>query len=186
MNEQAEYVAQRYVAPEGAEVLGMALVGYFDNLASHQLDPVLERYGFSKETFDPQGWYPMQTMFDLVVEANPHDDHTVAVALGKAVAETMLFVLDVPDTTRFIETYIQLPHEQFHRNIPEGYGYLVTKLDEGHYYLKNNTPHSTSGFYGYLWEALRRLTDGKFTLRLLDSSDFVTDRPATFEVMFTP
>lgn len=182
----AKYVAKRYVAPEGAEVLGQAIVGYFDNLTSYQLDPVIERYGLNAEAFDPQAWYPMQVLFDVVAEANPDNDYTVGVALGKAVGESILRMLDIPDATSFLETYIHVVPSQVHRNLPEGYGFNITKIDEGHYWVMNNTPHSTSGVYGYLWEVMRNLVpSGDFIVQLVNNSDFIADVPATIEVKFS-
>lgn len=182
------YVAQRFVAPEGAEVLGASAAVFFDNLASHQLDPVLAKHGFTQESFDPQAWYPLQFLLDLADEANPNDDHVIGVALGKALAQRLINMLNVPDAQTFVEVSLNQVQEVVNRNIPEEFGYQITKIDEGHYLVHNNTPFSNNGIYGYLWEAMRILvgTEGTFSVRLTEDTDFDAATPATFEVTFSP
>ncbi len=179
------YVARRYQAPDGAEMLGYAAVSYLDNLVSHQVIPIFKKYGYRFEDFAPDKWYSLQFFYDIAAEANPTQDYMLDVATGKSAANLLLESITDPDATSFIEIYMNSVYTKIYRNLPDGYGLRFKKLAEGHYQITNNTAGANAGVYGFLWESLRRLTENHFTIEVVEGSDIMSESPVTFEVTFT-
>jgi hypothetical protein len=70
----SKYHAKIYEAPEGSEIIGALIFPYFNNLASNEIDPILEKHNLTKESIIADGWYPMQLVYDISKEVSPRTE----------------------------------------------------------------------------------------------------------------
>ncbi|MGB7338366.1 MAG: hypothetical protein WBC91_05695 [Phototrophicaceae bacterium] len=151
------YKARQFQAPEGAEVSGIILMAYLNNLAHNITEPILEQYGFDVSNIDVDQWYPNQMFLDIEQTIYQNGDGSNAlVAIGKAAVENYI----PPKGVKTLEDAIMaLPsvYTTNQRNLPDGYGWIIEKKAENHFVFTNNTGTSNHGAYGYVWALCQRM-----------------------------
>ncbi|MEM6283596.1 MAG: hypothetical protein AAF787_15500, partial [Chloroflexota bacterium] len=148
------YKAKQLQPPPGTEVMGAALMGFFDNLSIDVVDPVLRKHGFKREDIDPGGWYPAEISIALerAFMNSDYGGKMAIVAIGKASAQNVVDPESYEGFSDFLENNFPNFPLMYVRNTPEGYGYIVEKVQEGVWKITNNTPISNHSTYGFLWE----------------------------------
>ncbi|MEO1442915.1 MAG: hypothetical protein AAFV33_21120, partial [Chloroflexota bacterium] len=78
---------KQFKAPDGAEIMGLGILGVFESLAKEQVDPILKTHNLSRDDIQPDGWYSLQLYYDLNKQMydKPGGPMTL-VAIGKATA----------------------------------------------------------------------------------------------------
>lgn len=179
------YQAIQMHAPEGAEVLGAAMMAWFDNLGMDTISPILAKYHLTAEDIQPENWYPF-SIFDDIYKAVYHSPggSTALVAVGKASAENLVSRETVHSAENWLENVLPPETHTFTRNVPEGYGFRIEKVSEGNYRFINNTGIPNDLIYGYLWEGLRILVPEPKDFTVAPISGYYRDSPegAVFEV----
>lgn len=178
----SSYRAVTYQAPQGAEIVGGAIEGFFETLTQDVLDPILERYNITRSNFDPQKWYPLQVMYDITQEGVVNGDYNVETAMGKAVAADIIQMYGLRDLTEFFEKDLNEVAVSAIRNVPVGFGYNVTKLGHQYYHVQINLPSADYTVYGYVWEVMRLLRREGENFQVIPESGFgVGNTPGSFE-----
>ena len=68
------------------EISGQTLQAYMDNVQAETIVPIFKRYGISNP--DPEKWYPLQPVLDVLKELSTGDSATTnLVAIGAKIAE---------------------------------------------------------------------------------------------------
>lgn len=155
--EEVVYRAVPFHAPEGSEIIGIAVKGYFNNLQQDSIQPILDQYNLKSEDIDDNGWYPLQTLYDVDKEIYKQPGGNLnLVAVGKAIASNVLDS-SITDLEEFLNVHLNRTATTAIRNVPEGFGYIVEKIGHQHYRITSNVPTSNDTVYGYLWEVCRLL-----------------------------
>lgn len=169
---QTAYKAVQFKAPEGAEVSGMILLAYVNNLESAITQPILDSYGFEPDNLDPNQWYPNQMFLDIekkIYETN--GGQNALVAIGKSAVENYI----PPEGVETLEDAIQALPDVYttnQRNLPEGYGWIVKKQGDRHYHFINNTGTTNHGAYGYVWALCNKMKADGQRVRVVPISGF--------------
>lgn len=159
--------AVQFHAPEGAEVNGIILLAYLNNLDRDITEPILEQYGFSTENMNVDHWYPNQMFLDI--EQAIHQDpggSDALVAIGKSAADNYI----PPDGVEsFVAAIEALPsvYTTNQRNLPDGYGWMLEKRGAQHYIFTNNTGTSNHATYGYVWALCERMKPIDVTVNII-------------------
>jgi len=151
------YKATQFVAPEGAEVSGVLMLAYLNNLESEVTLPILKQYGFADVNFKPDDWYPNQMFLDIEKAIHDQPGGTSAlVAIGKSAADNYIAPDDI---TSLLDAILALPgvYTTNQRNLPEGYGWIIEKVTDNHYVFTNNTGTTNHGAYGYIWSLCNKM-----------------------------
>ena len=176
--------ATQFQAPEGAEVSGIILMAYLNNLASNITEPILKKYGFNATNIDVDKWYPNQMFLDI--------EHTIyergnganaLVAIGKAALENYIPPADVENLE---DAIMALPsvYTTNQRNLPDGYGWFVEKKGDRHFIFTNNTGTTNHGAYGYVWALcqLMKPTNAKVNIKPLIGFEVNSVEPTVIEI----
>jgi hypothetical protein len=152
-----KYQATQFKAPEEAEVSGMILMAYLDNLQKDLTEPILKQYGFDADNIDVDQWYPNQMFLDIeksIYETEAGEN--ALVAIGKSAVENYI----PPEGIETLEDALMALPDVYttnQRNLPKGYGWIVEKLGEKHYRFVNNTGTANHGAYGYVWALCNKM-----------------------------
>jgi len=183
--ESTPYQAVPFKAPEGSEIMGRVVKSYFDNLESDMFLPVLERHNLRPNEMSDDQWYPLQVYYDIDKEIYKGVNGASAlVAIGKATMANLLS----RTTYTTLEDYLvnglgTIAGRSFIRNVPDSFGFVVTKIGNKHFHIKSNMPSANESIYGSLWEACRLLKGEKETFRINPIIGYPgNDISATFEV----
>lgn len=174
--------AVQFQAPEGAEVSGIILLAYLNNLTRDVTEPILANYGFTEDELDSDKWYPNQMFLDI--EKTIHESsggQTALVAIGKSAAENYI----PPKGADSLEATIEaLPnvYTTNQRNLPDGYGWLVEKIKDRHYRFTNNTGTTNYGAYGYVWAICIRMKGSNSNLKITPQNDLDSTEPAIIDI----
>ena len=105
------------------------------------------------------------------------------VAMGKASATTTLDFIK-PDSPKDVLDNIHNVFTAYLRNMPDGFGIIVEKLDNNKFEVWNNTQVPNDLIYGFLWECLRKTRgEGKrFLIKPLAGYNRESEVGARFEV----
>ncbi|MEL6309328.1 MAG: hypothetical protein AAFN11_18510 [Chloroflexota bacterium] len=177
------YKAESFVAPEGSEIIGLAVRANFTNLVPEIWNPILEKYDLKASDIDDNAWYPYQLALDLTRQvANQPGGQSALVANGKSIAEN-LNTDEIKDIEDFLTVWMERIVKSALRNIPDDMGYIVEKVDDQHFRVASNIPADNDTIYGYMWESCRRLVKAreKFTVRPVSGYPGNKER-AVFEV----
>ncbi|MEO1254259.1 MAG: hypothetical protein AAFY41_05145 [Bacteroidota bacterium] len=156
----SSYKAVGFQAPEGAEIMGSALKGYFDIFTPTITKPILKEHGLTAETIHDEHWYPLQIGYDI--EKAGFGDSTIgmdSVAMGKMVASTIIESDTMPDLETYLTVYINQITVISLRNIPDELGYIVEKIAEKDYRITSNVPSTNEAVFGFMWESCRLLKE---------------------------
>ncbi len=167
--------AVQFKAPEGAEVSGIILLAYLNNLESTVTEPILAEYGFEADKMDAEKWYPNQMFLDI--EKTIFDaagGQNALVAIGKSAAENYIPPAGVKTLEDAIESLPDV-YTSNQRNLPEGYGWLIEKVAENHYVFTNNTGTTNHGAYGYVWALCNKMNKGYKHLRVIPRNGFIDE-----------
>lgn len=179
------YKAIQMQSPEGAEVLGAAMMGWFDNLGMEVIQPILAKYELTADDIKPDGWYPFSAFDDIyrAVHTSPSGSSAL-VAVGKASAQNLVSIKSMESAQNWLENILPAEPFTFTRNIPDEYGFIVEKVDESHYHFTNNTGIPNDLMFGYLWEGIRTLVGHGKQFRVAPISGYYegSTEGAVFEV----
>lgn len=181
-----QYKAVQFRAPEEAEVSGVILLAYLNNLARGVTEPILKDYGFSAENIDADSWYPNQMFLDIEKTIYESESGSNAlVAIGKSAAENYI----PPNGVNTLEDAIMALPDVYttnQRNLPEGYGWVVEKKGKNHFIFTNNTGTTNHGAYGYVWALCRRMKTAEQDIRVIPLKGFDDDdtEPAVIEIQW--
>lgn len=180
----ANYQAVQFRAPEGAEVSGIILMAYLNNLEHDLTQPILTQYGFSIENMDAGKWYPNQMFLDIerAIHESPSGTNAL-VAIGKSAVENYI----PPDGVETLEDAIMaLPrvYTTNQRNLPDGYGWIVEKKADKHFLFTNNTGTTNYGAYGYVWALcqLMKTSHDDVSVTPIKGFDISSTEPAVIEI----
>lgn len=180
----SNYVAQSFVAgsPQ-AEVSGMAMIAFAENLESKIIQPILEKYGL--KAIDSQKWYPHQLWMDILKEMNDTlkgGATTAFVAFGRQVVQTAVMPPEIQSIPDVLHALHAIHHANL-RNIPEEEGYFIEVLGDCHYLVHHNTPNPEDAIYGFLWGLVARFKakDEVFVVRRIESK-YATRARSTYEI----
>jgi hypothetical protein len=178
------YKAVQFVAPEGAEVSGIILLAYLNNLERHVTEPILEKYGFSVDNMEADKWYPNQMFLDIEHAIHKSEGGTNAlVAIGKAAVENYIPPAGVENLADAIRALPDV-YTTNQRNLPEGYGWIVEQKGERHYVFINNTGTTNYGAYGYVWALCQRMKEPGMNVKVVPVKGFEPDstEPTVIEI----
>lgn len=132
----------------------MAVSWIADNLRSDVIRPVLKKHGI--ESFEPNQWYPTQTLLDIVRDLYDQPDTVEAfVAIGKKSAEDYPFGPEVQDIESAVLAF-NAAHHAIHRGANPEQGFLIEKTGPATLIVTNNNPWPGELIYGILWTFGRR------------------------------
>jgi hypothetical protein len=169
------YIADQTQAPAGSEMLGQSIADWTDNLAQHITDPVFHKYDLIE--INPENWYSLDIVVDLYQEIKQSDGGgTALTAMGKASAGPVQQACNFSSFKDFLSNAGE-PFKVAIRNIPEEYGLLVEEVGERHYKITNNSIVPNSMIYGYLWEMLRIINQGRYDYTFKPAGGFDIEAP---------
>jgi len=160
--------------------LGVALSWIADNLRSDIIQPVMCKHGL--EHFDPNQWYPTQTLLDIVRDLYNYPGTIEAlVAIGKKSAEDYPFGPEVQSLEDAVLAFNEA-HHAIHHGISPEQGFLVKRTSPTSLIVVNNNPWPGELIFGILWTFGRRFSRNQnFEVIPLDNDDFGR---AVFEVVW--
>lgn len=176
--------AIQFKAPEEAEVSGIILQAYLNNLARELTEPILEEYGLSANNMDADSWYPNQMFLDIEHAIYKTSGGSNAlVASGKSAVENYI----PPEGVDSLEDALMaLPsvYTTNQRNLPEGYGWFIEKKSEHHFIFTNNTGTANHAAYGYVWALCQRMKDPNTSVvvKPIEGFDVDSTDPGVFEI----
>lgn len=176
-------VVQQFQAPEGAQIMGVGILGLFDNLRQEMIGPILAQHNLRKSDIQQDGWYSLQVYFDFYHALYQQDGASANfVAIGKAIAQNVTDPERIESIEQFITEELNQTATSIINNTPDGYGYTLEQLGPNHYRITNNTGSPNDIVYGYIWESLRMLANKKrFSFRAI--ANYPSDElGAVFEV----
>lgn len=181
----APYIAQKYVAAPGSEMIGQLLIGMVGNVQKEETLPIIKKHGLDQ--IDPQRWYPMQQAMDCLREIyeGPFNVTENLTAIGMTAA-------DVPPGVDSLEGLLEfLPrfYSVLFRNVPAEEGWKVRKLGARHYHMIYNAPAPDQVMYGILWQFANVLKPAgqRFVIRILRAAKpGGKPEPSVFEVKWGP
>lgn len=180
------YKAIQMQAPEGAEVMGAAILSWFDNLEMSVIQPILSKHGLKVDDVKPDGWYPFAIFNDIYREVyESAGGKTALIAVGKASARLVVKAEDYPGgLEQFITERLPKDTRSFVRNVPEDYGFFVEKVGEHTFHATNNTNIPNDLMFGYLWETSRilKVVDRHFVVSPLTDYYNNPTEGATFKI----
>jgi hypothetical protein len=161
------------------------LRAYFTNLESDFVVPIVARYGLRLDEIDTNQWYSLQLYYDIDKEIYQGINGSEAlVAIGKATIANMLSRSSYVDLEDYLLNGLTtLAARDFIRNVPETFGFFVSKIAPNRFRLQSNLPAANETIYGAVWEACRMLKHPDQTFTLIPVEGFPgNDICATFEV----
>lgn len=145
------FIARPFVCanPQKEESLGYVLTWFTDSVRSDVVRPIMQKHGL--EHFDPEAWYPTQTLLDIVHDIYDHPDVIdAAIAIGKKSAEDYPFGPEVKTIEDAIMAFNQA-HHTVHRGAHPEQGFLVEKQGSNCLIVTNNNPWPGELIFGILW-----------------------------------
>lgn len=137
------------------EVHGIFLTWIAENIRGEYTRPVLAKYGL--ENFDPNAWYPAQTIFNVLLDLDRSLVDEAFLAIGKQAGAAYPFDPSVK-TLKDALMAINDAHHQTNRNIHPEQGFIVEELEPGILMVTNNNPWPGNVIYAMTWELGRRFT----------------------------
>lgn len=143
----------RYLAfdPQ-AEMTGMTVLSFVKSIMRENITGILKRHGL--ETIDPQGWYPVQPLLDILSEISESpNSSSIFVSIGVAAAqlalEGVLPSMKTPTLYEFFGQYDAM-WKLRHRNGDGGY-VRYEPVDPNHLIIHVKTPYPDDVFYGAIY-----------------------------------
>lgn len=153
----------QFHAPAKAEIMGLGLLGICDNLAQEQLDPILTYLEVDPGRIEPESWYRLADYYQLLHTIfKTTNGPALLMAVGKALAHHLTDIAAVGNMENLVTDYFNFATSNLIRNTPSGFGYLVSRLGPQRYQIRNNTGTSNDVVFGYIWESMRLVADGRF------------------------
>ena len=176
------FTAKQMASPEGLTVAGIVINQFKDNLAKNVTDPIMQEYQLTN--IDDDAFYPASVV-DKLYKAVYKDGNgqQALVAMGKASASTTLDFIK-PESPKDVLDNVHNVFTAYLRNMPEGFGIIVTKLEDNKFKVWNNTQVPNDLIYGFLWECVRvtRPEKSRFAIMPLEGYDRKSEVGAKFEV----
>ncbi|MEL6309495.1 MAG: hypothetical protein AAFR81_23145 [Chloroflexota bacterium] len=176
------YTAKQMESPEQLEIAGIVINQFKNNLAQEITNPIMKEYDLTD--IDDEAFYP-SSVVDKLYKAVYKDGNgqQALVAMGKASATTTLDFIQ-PETPKDVLDNIHNVFTAYLRNMPEGFGIIVTELDDNKFKVWNNTQVPNDLIYGFLWECVRMTRGDKkrFAVMPLEGYDRKSEHGAKFEV----
>ncbi len=173
----ASFVAQPLKCSNAEEESsGIVLSWMCDNQKGDVILPMLEKHGVAD--FDPEGWYPTQTLLNIARELyKVSDPYGAFVAIGKTFAEKMVSAADTPEEA--IRAF-NAAYGDVHRGFHPEQGLLIDRVEAGTLVVTNNTPWPGELIYGVLFSLGSRFKPGdKSKTTPIDPDEYLR---AVFEV----
>jgi len=148
---------QRYQAFDSqAEMTGMTASSFVKSIMHDDITAILTRHHL--DNIDPQGWYPVQTVLDVLNEISEGENaSSIFVSVGVAAAQLALAAL--PPVMKgctlqeFFSKYDAMWKSR-HRNGDAGFVHCE-QVDENHLILCIKTPYPDDVFYGAIYGYVR-------------------------------
>ncbi|MEM6530591.1 MAG: hypothetical protein AAF653_19995, partial [Chloroflexota bacterium] len=163
------YIAQRYVAAEDAEVSGANVSVLLGTLRDNRMKPFLEEQGFDE--VDANAWYPQQEFLDLIKKIEETLTYEELVAVGMKGAQ----VLQVPPEIKNFRQVLPFIVEGYglhHRNVPQAEGYQLEEVDDS-VTIECNIPYPPFVLFGYIYGLIKKFeaTDPKHYHMKIDEAE---------------
>ncbi|NDJ61389.1 MAG: hypothetical protein GYB67_09700 [Chloroflexi bacterium] len=139
-----------------AEVRGLALLAFVNNLNADEIRPTLERHGIGE--VDPDRWYPMQNWLNVLNDLSHQDNHSSnLVAVGLAVANQPILPPELDASAALHQVLLNWnnSYQSLHRGADVGYHH-IEKVSETHYRATSTALYPDDFFYGVAYGFARR------------------------------
>ncbi|MEL6148920.1 MAG: hypothetical protein AAFU54_22865 [Chloroflexota bacterium] len=177
------YKPVTYRAPEGSEIAG----GVIESFLEHLDQDVIDRFKFNRSAFDRSHWYPYQLFLDMARDVTARGGSGVETAIGKSLGQDITRLFAITDLKYFIERGLTNTANIAFRNVPDGFGYVTTKLGYDHYHIKIQVPSPDYMVYGYVWEVSRQLCPKGVHFSLIVDREFGEgSKPGSFTIKWGP
>jgi hypothetical protein len=146
---------RKLIAPApNAEVFGESVLGYVNCLQVDEIFPILSRHGLEK--VDPQSWYPMQNLLDVLkeIQDEPQNVSESLVSIGMKILE----IATVPPTINSIPSVLEsfsVLYRMHHRNVTDN-GWLYESLGLNHIQITHTSAYPADVAYGLIWGGVKR------------------------------
>jgi hypothetical protein len=146
---------RKLVSPPGAEVVGINIRAFADNLQSFETKPVMQKYGFVDVA--PDGWYPLQRLMDGLNEiAECPGMSANMVAIGMKVGTITPAAPHLPNPTLWdVLTCWNDVYQMIHRKGDVGQ-IVAEKVDDKHYRIVHTCLYPDDFNYGMVYGYARR------------------------------
>ncbi|HEX2621191.1 MAG TPA: hypothetical protein VHL11_13615 [Phototrophicaceae bacterium] len=169
----SKYVAEKFVAPSpAAEQMGHTFAFFFETILAQDIDPILQKHGLSLSTFDPNQWYRMQTVLNVMQDVYASDNNVSQklVSMGIRAAETFPIPPEAHTVKEAIQAAISMA-DQMYRNVPRGFGQSIHVSGDRHLQMFSNVPFADDSVYGAFWGIIKRYKPegNAFVMRNIDN-----------------
>jgi hypothetical protein len=166
-----------------AEIIGEAVLSFFENLQREEIAPVLAKNGLG--VVDPAQWYSQQLCLDIFADIANCTTHvsTNFMAIGVKNAQLQSLPGEIGSFMSFLNR-LSLHGHCVGRHTSHGDRLVVLFLAEGRALVTNDTPYPDEAVYGYLWAMARRLLGrgGRFLIRRAWTARPDSDESTVFEI----
>ncbi|MCU0497210.1 MAG: hypothetical protein MUF87_07665 [Anaerolineae bacterium] len=180
------YVAQMFVSPSpDALQLGAPMQALLSNIRTEELRPILAKHGLTEIKADH--WYPMQIFLDVFRDIVDRQSGVTLdlIAIGIRGVETSApFPPEIDTLEKGLAMMDYVSRHVNVKNVPPEFGYPVTKIEEGHLHLTNNTPIPDDSIYGYIWGITNRLKKADDVFFIIALPKTSPEQPTTFEILW--
>lgn len=176
------YEAKQMHAPDDVTIAGLIINQFRGNLASDVTDPIMDAHNLTD--VDDEAFYPLSIVNSIYREIYADGSGRQAlVAMGKASAKTAMDFIQ-PDSPQDVLDNVHNLFTAYLRNMPDGFGVIVTQNEQDNYVVWNNTNVPNDLMYGFLWECLRLTkAEGKpFTILPTSGYEYDSEVGAKFEI----
>ncbi len=138
------------------EMIGMTASGFIKSLMHDDITDILARHHL--DNIDPQGWYPVQNLLDVMSEISEGSNTTtIFVSIGMAAVEMGLEAMPAAMKSLSIQEFFSkydAVWKSRHRNGDPGSAQYEL-VDENHIILRIKTPFPDDIFYGGMYAYAR-------------------------------
>ncbi len=154
-------------SPE-TELVGFTVLSLITNITHTEIRDILHRHGLAQ--VDPQQWYPLQQVLDVLSDVAAETDHTTNfVSIGMAAAEQSIRHLPPEIEALSLEQFILLYPQIYKSRMRCGeLGYIQTdKVSDTEFVITLRTPFPDNVMYGLYYAFVRHFLPQRsaFTLK---------------------
>jgi hypothetical protein len=138
----------------GVMVLGVAIQAFKAGISGDNLIPLLKKYGFDGE-IDETAWYERRDLLAMLEEATQTNPSIDLISVGLQAVQLVPFPPDIQSVEEALQNY-DPAYRATHKNLPDGDGLEVERLNENTYLVTDRTPYPTNCSYGVVFGLVER------------------------------
>lgn len=151
---------EKYVAPEGSNIIGLAIKAVVNSILFDQIEPffvkAMARYGYESNEIDDQQWYPLQMLLDMYKEiAGTAGGSTLLVSVGTKVIENALLPAEIDSIGKCV-TLLRDISDLNLQNVSADLNYQDIHIEPQRITFVDNTVFPHDLIYGYVFGLSRR------------------------------